>query len=676
MRVPGFRQILGTELDEDLIGSSGREQLYGLGGKDRLYGKDGDDQLYGGAGNDLLDGGAGADVMYGGAGDDLYRVDNLADIVSETTTTGMDDGGVDTVESTISYSLGAFIEKLTLKGAEAINGTGNGLANRLAGNEAANAISGQGGDDQIYGNGGDDILIGGAGKDELWGGPGSDTFVFRFPDATSTDKVKDYSSGVDRIGIYAGDYGLSLGHGLLDDGTGKLVLDPTYFAAVAGSASTVQGTSSGHGQFVFSSTASTWTLMWDADGAGPSHGVALATVNSGVTLSAADFAVTTSPPSVTISSSPEAAPERADAHVAFRIDLSVPWNEDVVLTYSTINGAAVAGSDFVGVSHGQAVIPAGGTSATVLIDVLSDSIPELVESFTLQLESAVGVTSGMGLSIVNTAVGFIEPLGPQVVASTDMAALGSNDPAGIAYVPGMGLFVSDSEVEESPFFRTTNLWKLQPDGTLIQSSSILNFTSEPTGLAFDSGTNRLYISDDDKFKIYWVDPANPTVKLGEFGVKPLGCNDPEDVAANSNNGHLFIVNGDQVPGPTANTIVETNSTGTQVFSTIHLPAEITDPEALVYDATHDVFYVGGGFSPDIWVVDHSGSILQKIDVLEGYRHEVNNTAAGVKDLELAPSSDPDDDPSTLSLYVADYGASHVSDGRMLEIDLHGGLLLA
>jgi hypothetical protein len=30
----------------------------------------------------------------------------------------------------------------------------------------------------------------------------------------------------------------------------------------------------------------------------------------------------------------------------------------------------------------------------------------------------------------------------------------------------------------------------------------------------------------------------------------------------------------------------------------------------------------------------------------------------------------------LNLYVADYGASHVNDGRMLEIDLHGGLLLA
>jgi hypothetical protein len=65
-----------------------------------------------------------------------------------------------------------------------------------------------------------------------------------------------------------------------------------------------------------------------------------------------------------------------------------------------------------------------------------------------------------------------------------------------------------------------------------------------------------------------------------------------------------------------------------------------------------------------------------IDTLGGYRNEINNAAADVKDLELAPSSDPNDDPNMLNLYVADYGASHVSDGRMIEIDLQGGLLLA
>jgi hypothetical protein len=678
MKVPEIKQIFGTDAAEDIIGTVKREQLDGLGGNDRLYAMGGDDQLYGRDGNDLLDGGTGADIMYGGAGDDLYRVDNLADVVSETTAPGVDDGGIDTVESTITYSLGAFVEKLNLKGTVAINGTGNDLVNRLAGNDAPNVLSGRGGDDLMLGNGGDDILIGGAGKDELWGGLGSDTFVFRVPDATSTDRVKDFSAtDADHVGVYASDYGLTLGHGLINDGTGKLVLDPAYFAAVAGSAGIVQGTSTGHGQFVFSSTASTLTLMWDPDGAGAVHGTALATFNSGVTLSPADFVVFNGLPTVVVSDSPSPVPERADAQIAFTIDLSAPTNEDVLLTYSTVNGTAVAGSDFVGVTNGQVTIPAGSTSATVLINVLADDLPELSESFTLKLNSAVGAASGTALSISdNTGVGSIAPPAPTVVGSADMAALGSTDPAGLAFVPGMGFFVSDSEVEETPFFRTTNLWKLQPDGTLIQSYSLLNFTSEPTGLAFDSSTGRLYISDDDAFNVYWVNPANPTVKLGEFDLKHLGCNDPEDVAVNPNNGHLFIVNGDQVAGSTARSIVEISNTGTQIFSTIVLPAEIKDPEALAYDPTHDVFYVGGGFSPNVWVVDQSGAILQVIDVLAGYRHETLNTATSVKDLALAPSNDPNDNPGKLNLYVADFGGSHISDGRMLEVDLHGGVLVA
>ncbi len=121
-------------------------------------------------------------------------------------------------------------------------------------------------------------------------------------------------------------------------------------------------------------------------------------------------------------------------------------------------------------------IPAGSTSATVLIDLLADDLPEFVESFRLHLDSVVAVTSGTELFIGNgTADGSIGPLAPAVVGSTDMAALGSTDPAGIAYVPGQGFFVSDSEVEETPFLRTTNLWKLQPDGNLIGIIQPLEF---------------------------------------------------------------------------------------------------------------------------------------------------------------------------------------------------------
>lgn len=674
MRVPQFNQKFGTDSAEDLIGTALRDQLYGVGGNDRLYGNGGDDQLYGGAGNDVLDGGPGADIMYGGSGDDLYRVDNIADIVSEQTVPGVDDGGVDTVESTITYTLPMFVEKLTLKGTAAINGAGNDLANRIAGNDAANVLSGGAGDDVIYGNGGDDTLIGGPGKDELWGGAGSDTFVFNFADPTSTDRVKDFSTADhDHIGIYVSDYGLSLGHGLIDDGTGKLVLDPAYFVAVTGSAGTVQGTAVGHGQFVFSSTASTHTLMWDTDGAGPSHGVALATFNLNATPSAADFSVFSTPPAVTVNAGPGPITERADAQVGFTIDLSAPTNENVLLTYSTIDGTAIAGTNFAGVSHGQMVIPAGSTSATVLVNLLAGDPSMPVENFNLHLESAVGMTSGTALFVAgDTASGSITSLPPEVVAITDTAALGSPDPMGLAYVPGLDtLFMADPQ----NLSRVNTLFALNLDGTLKPGGvSSLGFSMKPAGLAFDPSSGRLYIADDDGLKIQWVDPSNPTKELGEFSAKALGSTDTEDVAVNPNNGHVFIVNGGDFGTPK---IIETDATGSQIFSTIDLKAAVQgqpigSPEGVAYDPTHDVFFVAGD-NYDIKVVNRSGSILDDITVLSNYRNPNGNIGVDIQGLTLAPASD---DPNRMDLYVVDQGLINTNDGRLFEINLHGGLLYA
>jgi hypothetical protein len=169
-----------------------------------------------------------------------------------------------------------------------------------------------------------------------------------------------------------------------------------------------------------------------------------------------------------------------------------------------------------------------------------------------------------------------------------------------------------------------------------------------------------------KRDVFWVDPASPTVKLGEFQTLPIGGTDAEDLAIDPNSGHLFIVNG--IP----RTIVKTTKTGTWV-SPITLPEVIVDPEALVYDAREQVFYVGGGFSSNIWKVDRSGTIVSTIDILGDFRNPAANARVHVKDLELAPSSDPNDDPGKLNLFVADFGNSHVSDGRLFEINL--GLVL-
>ena len=108
--------ITGTELDDpNLTGTAADDTISGLGGRDHLYGGAGNDTLDGGAGDDAMHGDAGADIMFGGAGNDDYYVDNVNDVVSETTAPGVDDGGTnDRVYSTVSYTLSPFLERLVL----------------------------------------------------------------------------------------------------------------------------------------------------------------------------------------------------------------------------------------------------------------------------------------------------------------------------------------------------------------------------------------------------------------------------------------------------------------------------------------------------------------------------------------------------------------------------------
>ncbi|QYK42909.1 MAG: hypothetical protein KF887_07375 [Paracoccaceae bacterium] len=174
---------------ENVTGGTGNDTLGGSAANNRLIGGAGDDLLSGEAGNDTLDGGAGFDTMLGGAGNDLYIVNSLSDRVFETTTTTstVDAGGIDTIQSSVSFNLNAtvgtqYVERLTLTGTQNINATGNDLANVLIGNARSNTING------------------GLGSDTMTGGAGADTFVFdTAPSATNRDVITDFSVVDDTI---------------------------------------------------------------------------------------------------------------------------------------------------------------------------------------------------------------------------------------------------------------------------------------------------------------------------------------------------------------------------------------------------------------------------------------------------------------------------------------------
>ena len=110
--------------------------------------------LKGNAAANSLNGGSGIDTMLGGAGNDTYVVDNVADVVTE-----LAGEGIDLVQASVTYTLGAEIEQLTLTGTSALNATGNALDNLLTGNAGAN------------------VLTGGVGADTMVGAAGNDTYV-------------------------------------------------------------------------------------------------------------------------------------------------------------------------------------------------------------------------------------------------------------------------------------------------------------------------------------------------------------------------------------------------------------------------------------------------------------------------------------------------------------------
>lgn len=118
-----------------------------------IFGTDQADTLVGGAGNDTLDGDLGADTMTGGDGNDIYVVDNAFDSVVESNTSPAQ---IDTVQASVSWTLGANLENLVLTGVSAIDGTGNDLRNFITGNSANNVIDGAAGPDSMSGGNGND----------------------------------------------------------------------------------------------------------------------------------------------------------------------------------------------------------------------------------------------------------------------------------------------------------------------------------------------------------------------------------------------------------------------------------------------------------------------------------------------------------------------------------------
>jgi len=152
----GVTYTLGASSNLENLTLTGTTAINGTGNAldNVLTGNSANNTLTGGAGNDTLNGGAGIDTLIGGDGNDTYIVDSATDTITETSS-----GGTDTVQSSVTFTLGSFAENLTLTGTSNLSGFGNSLNNVITGNSGGNTLNGFGGVDTLIGGAGDDVYI-------------------------------------------------------------------------------------------------------------------------------------------------------------------------------------------------------------------------------------------------------------------------------------------------------------------------------------------------------------------------------------------------------------------------------------------------------------------------------------------------------------------------------------
>jgi serralysin len=271
------REISGALGGIDLVCSSVSftlgdftENLVLLAGAANATGNSLANNLTGNSADNQLNGRGGADTMRGLAGNDSYVVDNVGDRVVEVA-----GGGRDGVLASVSYRIGAHVEKLTLTGSAAIDGTGNSGHNVLTGNSAANTLTGESGNDTIRGGTGDDRIFGGRGNDSLRGEGGTDRFYFDTPlnASTNVDDLVNFTPADDWI-----------------------LLEQDIFSGIASSgvlsASAFRlGTTAQDASDRILYDQATGRIFYDPDGAGGAAAILFATVNDGTAVTNADFYV-------------------------------------------------------------------------------------------------------------------------------------------------------------------------------------------------------------------------------------------------------------------------------------------------------------------------------------------------------------------------------------------------
>ncbi len=297
--------------------------------------------------------------------------------------------------------------------------------------------------------------------------------------------------------------------------------------------------------------------------------------------------------------------------------------------------------------------------------------------------------------LVVTVAGVARPAAaaPPVVTATLVQTIltsawspAAPDPSGIVWLPGKQRFeVADSEVDETTGagYHNVNLWQVTPGG-LVQDTGTTytpapNYSKEPTGLGYDPASNTLFVSDDDKKRIFMDKPGAD----GRFGtaddvvtsidLSVYGVNDAEDpefdtTIGNPTSGHLFFLSGAQTEVYDINPVNGVFGDGNDVMTHFDVGFLASDFEALGSDPAANTLLVGTNTSAKkIFEMTKTGTLVRTIDAsgISGLKH--------ISGLAYAPSTF---NPAVKDYWIVDRQVDNGSnasenDGKLFEITAPG-----
>jgi hypothetical protein len=206
-----------------------------------------------------------------------------------------------------------------------------------------------------------------------------------------------------------------------------------------------------------------------------------------------------------------------------------------------------------------------------------------------------------------------------------------------------------------------------------------NFSKEPTGLGFDPATNTLFVSDDEKKKVFLDRPGSD----GRFGtsddvvssidVGAYGSTDAEDpefdtTSGNPTSGHLFFLDGAATEVYDIDPVNGTFGDGNDVMK--HFDIGYLGPvdfEGLGSDTARNTLLVGASRANKIFELTKDGTLVRTIDAsgISGLKH--------ISGLALAPASDGSGrmDYWIVDRQVDNGSNSSENDGKLWEVTVPG-----